>query len=90
MESHPGVLIRLQAIAMSQHIKLYPSGRTVAARMATPSLVALERRRILPNNCRTGAAAVVKSKVRVPAVRPGLCARHGALSADEAGNGAMA
>ncbi|MBL8311172.1 MAG: 2Fe-2S iron-sulfur cluster binding domain-containing protein [Burkholderiales bacterium] len=50
---------------MPQHIKLYPSGRTVACEDGDTVLVALERAGYaLPNNCRAGACGECKVKVR--------------------------
>lgn len=50
---------------MSQHIKLYPSGRSVACEDGDTVLVALERAGYaLPNNCRAGACGECKVKVR--------------------------
>lgn len=50
---------------MPQHIKLYPSGRTVSCEDGDTVLVALERAGYaLPNNCRAGACGECKVKVR--------------------------
>lgn len=68
---------------MSQHIKLYPSGRSVACEDGDTVLVALERAGYaLPNNCRAGACGECKVKVRSGQFDQGFVLDM-ALSADE-------
>lgn len=68
---------------MSQHIRLYPSGRSVACEDGDTVLVALERAGYaLPNNCRAGACGECKVKVRSGQFDQGFVLDM-ALSADE-------
>ncbi len=68
---------------MPLHIKLYPSGRSVACEDGDTVLVALERAGYaLPNNCRAGACGECKVKVRAGQFDQGFVLDM-ALSADE-------
>ena len=72
---------------MTTHIKLYPSGQTVACDNGQTVLAALERAGYaLPNNCRAGACGECKVKVRAGQFDQGFVLDM-ALSQDERAQG---